>query len=390
MRRYTVLLLALVALTGCSLFNHLEVKSLAVSAEKPSNVAVYLSVDNGDDPVTGLTEKDFHIFENGQPIDPAQSGETLLDRASVSVYRTVLLVDMSNATHRDALAHAASGFVANVRRTQAVTVFAFDGGTDIRLAGEFPRLGGTDDAPTTDVVPGLASFATHDPSRDLNSAILSALDQLDARLMTVKKPVRVGTLVVYTEGPDLAGRTSNEKLDEALSKTEHQVVAVGLGDDTGDFRLKSVGRNGVLRAPSADALGPTFSDAGTRVSTAYDKYYLVSYCSPARAGKRALRVEVQTADKDGNEVKGSIDGEFDATGFGPGCDPKTIPRFVIHASSGDTDTAPEPEKHEPAKPAKPRHEPEKKPAPAGDQKPPDGDNAIVPPPSKPGYAPTPP
>ncbi len=298
---------------------------------------------------------------------------------------------MSDATHHDALARAASGFVTNVRRTQDVTVYAFDGSPEIHLAGEFPRTAAGDETPALDVVSGLASYASHDPSRDLRGAILSALDQLDVRLMQVKKPVRVGTLVVFTEGPDLAGRVSAEKLDDALEKTAHQVFAVGVGEDKGDFNLKSIGRAGVIRAPSADALGPTLSDAGMKVATNYDKYYLVAYCSPARAGTRALRVEVQTTDKEGNALKGSVEGEFDATGFGPGCNPKATPRFAVKAGSTEpTPPAPEKPADKPRKATGSKHAPDKKPG-EGD-KPPNGRRrgAIVPPPSNPGYAPTPP
>lgn len=392
MQRYPVLFLVLgVLVGGCGLFNRLQVKSLAQSADPPGNVAVYLSVADGDHPVTGLTAKDFQIFENGQPIDPDQSGETLLDRDVASVHHTLLLVDMSNPANHDALARAASGFVASVRQTQAVTVYAFDGSPEIHLAGEYPRGGAGDDATSPDAVAGLASYTSHDPSRDLRGAITQALDQLDVRLMQVKKPVRVGTLVVFTEGPDLAGRVTADKLDDVLDKTPYQILAVGIGEDKGDFSLKSIGRNGVVRAPNADALGPTLSNAGMQVSRNYDSYYLVAYCSPARAGTRALRVDVHTTDKEGNELKGSVEGEFDATGFGPGCNPKATPRFAVKA--GSTSPAPEPDKPATA-PRKPtgKREPAKQPPdegkkPAGDDTNPGG---IVPPPAKPGYAPTPP
>jgi hypothetical protein len=108
------------ALGGCAvfngLFNGLAVKSVATSVQKPSNVALYLSVSDGDKPITDLTEQNFQILENGQPVDPEQSGLTLLDRKQVAVHRVLLLVDMSGKAGekatRAAIARAAAGFVA--------------------------------------------------------------------------------------------------------------------------------------------------------------------------------------------------------------------------------------------------------------------------------------
>jgi hypothetical protein len=115
-------------------------------------------------------------------------------------------------------------------------------------------------------------------------------------------------------------------------------------------------------------------------------YYLVSYCSPARAGTRRLRLEVTFATTEGEEKSGSVEQEFDANGFGPGCDPKTPPRFVVNTGQ-DVPTV----STEGSAPATPAVEtPKGQPAATPDTKPeseePEGDE-IVPPPSKPGYAP---
>lgn len=391
MRWQTGRLLALAlfswAAVGCSLFNGLDVKSVATSVQKPSNVAVYLAVSNGDQPVTDLTEQNFQILENGQPVDPDQSGLTLLDRNVAAVHRTLLLVDMSgkaaDKATRTTIARAAAGFVADVRKFEDVTVYAFDGSPKIRLAGEFPKS--TDKSP--DIIPGLADFVPRDPSRDLGGAVTQGLEQLDARLMILKKPVRVGTLVVFTRGPDLAGRTSKDQLEQTLDKTDDEVFAVGVGEDKGDFDLDRIGRAGVVRAPSMGSLGVAFENAASKVNNDYQKYYLLSYCSPARKGQRALRVKVTMTDKQGDTHEGSYSTEFDSTGFGPGCNPQATPRFVTTAKQeGGAKPAPAPSQApEPGQtPAKPDQ------TPAGPTTPPPhGDDEAVPPPSKPGYAPTP-
>jgi hypothetical protein len=62
---------------------------------------------------------------------------------------------------------------------------------------------------------------------------------------------------------------------------------------------------------------------------------LVSYCSPARAGTRELRLEVATTDEQGKKSIGRYDTEFDASGFGPGCNPLALPHFVVAKPSSD-------------------------------------------------------
>jgi hypothetical protein len=84
-----------------------------------------------------------------------------------------------------------------------------------------------------------------------------------------------------------------------------------------------------------------FDDIGTRIEARAKSYYLLSYCSPARAGKHELRIEATIKDpKSGSEEAGNLTSEFDATGFGPGCDPRTPPSFDI--TKGDL-LAPKPE-----------------------------------------------
>jgi len=62
----------------------------------------------------------------------------------------------------------------------------------------------------------------------------------------------------------------------------------------------------------------------TRIEAAGRKFYLLSYCSPSRAGKHQLRVDVHFRGKVGSLVH-----EFDARGFAPNCDPNLKPRFSL-------------------------------------------------------------
>jgi hypothetical protein len=375
---------------GCML-GGLRVEQVATSAQQPSNVAVYVAVSKGDDPALGLTEKNFHVFEDGAELSPDQTQQVLLPRDVAAVHRALLLVDMSGPVTegdtRHQIAMAVARFASRAHTAEPVTIYAFDGGASIRQIAEIPE--GQDDVIE---LPQLEGYSPADSSSNLNSAIVEALAQLDARLMTAQKPLRIGTLVVFARGPDLAGRVSDAKMSEALDESKHLVFAISIKDVAG-FHASRVGRTGTFEAESPASLLHAFDDAGARVADTVKRYYLLSYCSPARAGHRSVRVRVVTTDEEGKELSGSVTTDVDASGFTSGCDPQSRPRFVSHAAP----EAPAARAEEPkpadaeahvASPAKEKEKPGKStggkapPAASGD----DEGDAVVPPPAKPGYA----
>lgn len=381
-----LLLLWSYAAFACSLLRGVEVESVATSVQKPSNVALYISVRDGKQPISSLMVENFKVYENEQLVPSDQSQLTLLNRDAAVVHHALVLVDMSQSKDDESkrlTARAVAGFVSRTRADQAVTVYAFDGSPEIALVGEFPRAAGAAE-PVEELAP-LSSFALRDPSRNLYGALAEGLKQLDLRLTQAQKPVRIGTLVVFSRGPDVAGRANEEQVRDLLDQSPHHVVSVGIGETEGDYYLEDVGRAGVIRAQDAKSIGVAFEEAATKVSSLYDMYYLVSYCSPARAGTRRLRLEVTFSTPEGDEKTGDLEQEFDANGFGPGCDPTTPPRFVVH-SGQEVPAVTVPESTPPAAPGTPKAEPVTPPETQTTSPEPESDE-IVPPPSKPGYAP---
>jgi len=317
----------LFASTGCTATGvHLEAR--AVASKRPSNVAAYLTVSEDGAPVTDLSAEDFGVFEDGEPIEVARTRQVLLDRELAIAHHTVVLVDHSAATDesvRNELAAAVSIFVERVRRTQAVTVFAYDGAAELRHVGEFPR---SSDSPRQEVS-ALKRLRPSDTSRNLNGAVLLAAKELDARLGQYRKPLTAGTLLVFAGGPDLARRVEESAVYEFSSRTPHTVIAVGIGE--GALALRDIGKDGFFDAHTADTLSLAFEEAAHRVAGAHGGGYLFAYCSPARSGKRQLRIEVRLPAKAGDapelQRRGSAYGEFDAEGFSAGCDPSTRPDF---------------------------------------------------------------
>src|SRR6187200_342693 len=136
-----VLLLILALVTGCQFaLGGVEVQPVRSSVQKPSNIAIYVAIKDGDQPLTDLDESNFSVFENDKLIDKSQAQLRLLEQDTVAVHHVLLLLDLSgdlDASTEARLASAVEGFVQSVAKTQNVSVFGFDGSTQIRALGEY-------------------------------------------------------------------------------------------------------------------------------------------------------------------------------------------------------------------------------------------------------------
>src|SRR5262245_52864819 len=114
---------------GCA---GLKLQMVDSSVRKPSNVAVYFTVDTrGGEPVANLTPQDFHIYEDNEPVSILESKQTILQPEVAAIHYTLLLVDMSGSVvdsgDMPALIQAAATFGDRVGPYQKVAVYTFDG-----------------------------------------------------------------------------------------------------------------------------------------------------------------------------------------------------------------------------------------------------------------------
>src|SRR5688572_33291293 len=114
--RHLGLLLPFV-LVGCG--GGLKVTLVDAAYKRPSNVAVFFTVDTTDgDPVAGLTAEDFEIYEDGELVSPDESKQTIVNPEVAVEHYTLLLVDMSGSvTESDQVPlidEAAAQFTANL------------------------------------------------------------------------------------------------------------------------------------------------------------------------------------------------------------------------------------------------------------------------------------
>src|SRR5215472_193743 len=326
-RRSGLGLVSLLVLAACG--GGLKMQPLRSSTRQPSNVAVYFTVDTSDDkPVPGLTADKFTIYEDGSKVSEFESKQTILNPTVAASHYTLLLIDMSGSVVEskkvDDVVAAATNFTQRVEKYQKVGVYAFDGSPDLYPIAPFTESS----ASATAGVNRLKTFKPRDPSTNLNGAVVEGLKQLKTSLDADPKPLKFGTLVVFTDGTDRANRVSQEDLEKALKSDDYKdydIFAIGVGAEMNNSHLEDVGRSGTVKEANDQNVGKAFDEVAAKVEGKTQRYYLLSYCSPSRAGEHEVTIE---AHGDGGS-SGDLRYKFKADGFGPGCDPKTPPNFDI-------------------------------------------------------------
>lgn len=329
--RHLSLTLTLLSLTACG--GGLKLTPIRSTQAKPSNVAVYFKVEtSGGEPIGGLASDSFKIYEDKELVSQFESKQTILNPEVAASHYTLLLVDMSGSISGsnsvDALVDAVGTFADKVEGQQKVAVFAFDGAAELHPIVAFGSAGGAKAGAKV-----LTTSKFGDTSTNLNGAIVKGFAELDKALASAEHPMRFGTLVVFSDGTDRARRVSKEDVQKAISETKYDVFAIGLGAEMQESQLKEIGKDGTARADDKAAVVTAFDTIATRIAARTKSYYLLSYCSPARAGKHEVSITAVTKDDKGNESSGSLTSDFDATGFTPNCDPNQKPSFDL--SKGD-------------------------------------------------------
>ncbi len=332
-RPFRSLALALSLATGCA--GNLEVTRINSDQAKPNNVWVFFTVEKSGEPVAGLTADDFEIYEDDSLVSKYESQQVIQNPEVAAVMYTLLLLDMSGSVtesgQSDLLADAATVFSERVGKTQKVGVYAFDGAEKIHSVTPFTEAQGSVEGG----IDGLRSYKAKDPSTNLNGAVGLALEELKEALDKDKRPLKFGTLVVFTDGTDRAGRVSREEMLETLGNDEYgryEVYALGVGAELEEKQLSEIGRDGTELASDPGKVREAFEKVAAKIEAHTKRLYLLSYCTPARKNSHSVRIEAHTRDAKGRKNgSGALDYEFDATKFGPppACDPNRAPKFSL-------------------------------------------------------------
>jgi len=137
-------------------------------------------------------------------------------------------------------------------------------------------------------------------------------------------PLHFGTLVVFTDGTDRAHRASPEDVGRSLDGAGFETYVIGVGQEVDKGQLSRIGRSGTFASQNRADIQKGFDEVGARIEASSKRYYLLSYCSPSRAGEHDVQVEARA-----RGTHGRLQYRFNANGFGPNCDPNQRPAFDV-------------------------------------------------------------
>lgn len=324
-----VLILAAALLFSVSCFNRkkptLSMRLINSSVQKPSNVALYFAVETPQgDPVAGLSAETFKIYEDGQLISPYESKQTILNPDVAVAHHVLLLLDLSGSIVEsgslNSLLEAATKFAGRLTDKRNVGIFGFDGSKRLIPVCNFTK----DPDSIRSALAKLSEHKVKDPSTNLNGAVVHSIDKLEKQLSSTNHPLRFATLVVFTDGTDRARRVTKERMFERMDESSVNVFVIGLGAEVDHKQLSKIGSAGFVKADEQENITTAFEEVAERIEANGKKFYLLSYCSPARAGEHELTISVQHG-----KLKGSVTKKFNARGFRPGCDPSRKPSFSL-------------------------------------------------------------
>jgi hypothetical protein len=320
---------------GCG--GSLKITKLSTSTQRPANVALFLDVRNGDgEPIGGLEEKNFKVYEDGKLVPPSKAKRALLEPKLGGVRYTMVLIDLSgpiaDSEYLPELADTVGKVVERLSDGQEVAVSAFDGAEEV---APFVGFGAAGDQVKA-LVDGLKKFRPRNRNTNFYGGIYQGLYALKEQLDASQAQDKSAALLVFTDrGRDLARSVSPQVFKQAVHDTPAEIYVVAAGEKLEKEELTAIGKSGVFITDDPRGFKKGFDELTKKVAGKTEGRYIFSYCSTKRRGDHKVEVEV-VSPKD----KGKVSYKFSADGFKAGCTPKKLPSFASGAAPEDAKTAP--------------------------------------------------
>jgi uncharacterized protein YegL len=306
-------------LTSCEDDNEgqLEVVLLRQTTSSPNNLVMNVKVlDPEGRGIAGLTATHFTLFEDGTRASQYEAKTQIADIPGEFAFHAGLLLDLSGsitAPALDTLKLAATSFVRDLfaggLTNGDLTVWWFDGNARINQIGTTGR----DTTAINASIRALSGNLSTDNSTDLNGAVMRGIDAIQARVRadSARAAASAGALVLFTDGTDQAGRTTEATAAARVDAARPAVATftIGVGGEINRSSLTRIGRAGSAFAQSRQELITAFRTVAEQVRRDANSFYQVRYCSPKRVGTHELRIDVLSP----GGRKGSVRTTFAAT-----------------------------------------------------------------------------
>ncbi|MEE3120016.1 MAG: VWA domain-containing protein, partial [Pseudomonadota bacterium] len=302
----------------------LSVQALTVRVAEPmpQAVAAAFTVSDCDgNPVAGLQDADFEIYEDGERND-REAQKVVLDR-SAAAFVTIVLDNSSSladANAQDAVADAALAYIDAAFECSssvyvAVATFSRNFTTVLEHTSDIEQLRAAIEAYRQD------AFSAG--TTNLFGAYIDALNYSETAQQNYANRMREGVVtfgqvLFFTDGDDNSEARSIEEAQAALARSADEIFMVGLGDlDVATLNRLGGGRSVATNDPVQ--LRQAFRNQVARLQRRQESVYALGYCTPRLGGQHTVEVSIA-----GSPERLPLF-NFDATGWinydGPVCQP---------------------------------------------------------------------
>ncbi len=290
--------------------------------ELPSFINIMFQVTDMDgNGVANLTQEDFRVLEDNQPVSPSESAMQIRKQEVIPYkMKTVLMLDNSYSvgSNLSEIKSAAKSLVNNKMPRQEIAIFSFS--DQANLVIDF-----SDDI--NDLNDAINSIELGYPSTNLYGAIIEGVNQWEDKFET--EDIAQGFMVLFTDGSDTQGSNTIAQAKEA--RGDKKVYAIGLGDEIEPSILREIGNSGSYTIDNISELTPKFQEIQNEMERYANSFYWLNYMTPKRGDfDHALRLSIID---NPNKGKGSfIEGSFNSRDFY-----SVMPGLYINASAIDDD-----------------------------------------------------
>lgn len=300
---------------------------------KPSKVSVFFKVSDADgNPVVGLVEDDFTIYEQGRnddcfnKISTTESSKEISPNGQIFNNSTLLVLDLSKSvldSSLDELKAASISFINNVMPEEeeksdsfTMSIHWFDG--EDKLHELNPLTSSRDELVAA--IESITSTISSDASTDLYGAAIRSTDLASKYLKdnTAKDVIGAASVVLFTDGTDQASRYTKAAALKKVTDADPNIsfFSIGLGSEIDAEILKELGKTFSVFATNKEELETTFNEISAKISERANSFYLFEYCTPKRDGSGTSNLVIQVKKQN---REGAVQTKFSADGFTGGC-----------------------------------------------------------------------
>ncbi len=299
----------------------IEVQPLEQGVEAPARVwaRVRVSGCGGRHVKAPITSASFVLSEDGEALSSHESKWSISAAERSVQSMTLVALDLSGSVSGSGLKRqmvdGARRLVARLVPSHQVAIFGFDGRPEL-----VPYVYFTDDYDALmTALDRVLDEDVVDESTNLHGAVVEGLSILDEAVTTAgadEQRIAHGTMVLFTDGEDRAGRMPAAEAYSATANTPHATYAIGLSATVPVDVLNNLGRTARQVAIDGEDVVAAFDRTATDLRQRARRDFDIGYCSPKRSGRHVLRIAVAQ-----DNLRGAIAIPFDAEGFGGGCTP---------------------------------------------------------------------